>query len=197
MSNFKYWIASFPPSPASEPIQRQFWLGPGVPKQLMTHWRVTVSGLLGPELASARLPILLLLLRRRNHRRKWGIGHLESRSTIWLSTHLLLQLLWKVSWEGSISANPTGRHNLNLSLCWVLFLSWPIIQDPVGYLFRLLCEGSWDKWLRSQRVRITRVSMRQNMSPQSASLKVRVEQKVHPTCQKLWAPRMLVPIQGF
>jgi hypothetical protein len=37
----------------------------------MTHWRVTVPGLLELELASARLPILLLLLLlRRNPGRK-------------------------------------------------------------------------------------------------------------------------------
>jgi hypothetical protein len=95
-SNFKYWIASFPPSPVSKPIQLQFLPGLGVPIQLMTHWRVTMPEALGPELASARLPILLL---RRNPGRKCGTGHLESRLRSWLLTHLLLQLLWKVPRE--------------------------------------------------------------------------------------------------
>jgi hypothetical protein len=71
-------------------------------------WIITVPSLLGPELASARLLILLL---RRKPRRKCGTGHPESRSTIRLPNHLLLQLLRKVSGEGSISADPTGRLN--------------------------------------------------------------------------------------
>jgi hypothetical protein len=139
MSNFKYGIASFPPSPASKPIQIQFWLEPRVPNQLMSHWWITVLSLLGPELASARLPILL---RRRNPRRKCGTRYLESRSMIRLPTHLLLHLLWKVLREGSIFADPTGRLNWNLPLYWVLFLTSPVIQDPTGYLSRLLHEGS-------------------------------------------------------
>jgi hypothetical protein len=75
MSNFRYWIASFLPSPASKPIQIQIWPRPGVLNQLMTHWRVTLPSLIGPELASARLPVLLL--RRRNPRRKCRKGQLE------------------------------------------------------------------------------------------------------------------------
>jgi hypothetical protein len=125
MSNFRYWIASFPPSLASKLIQIQFQPRPRVPNQLMSRWWVTVLGLLGPKLASARL--LILLLRRRNPERKCGIGHPVSRSMIRLPTHLLLQLLRKVSGEGSISADPTGRLNWNLPLCWVLFFTSPVV----------------------------------------------------------------------
>jgi hypothetical protein len=139
-SNYRYWIASFPTSLASKAIQTQFWLGPGVPNQLITHQWVSVLGLLGPERANVRLP-LLLLLRRRNPRRKWGTWHLESRSMNWLTTHLLLQLLQKVFGKGSISGTPIGKLNLNHSLCLVVFLTSPVIQGPTGYLFRLLCEG--------------------------------------------------------
>jgi hypothetical protein len=72
-------------------------------------------GLLGPELASARLPILLR--RRRNPERKCGTGHPESRSMIRLPTHLLLQLLQKVPGEGSISTDKIGRLNWIPPLC--------------------------------------------------------------------------------
>jgi hypothetical protein len=129
MSNRRYWIASFPPSPASKLIQIQFWPRPGVPNQLMSCWRVTVPGLLGPELASIRLRIHLLLLER-NPRRKCGTGHPKSRSMIQLPTHLLLQLLRKVTGEGSISADPTGKLSWNLLLCWVLFLTSSAVQVP-------------------------------------------------------------------
>jgi hypothetical protein len=129
MSNFRYWIASFPPSPASKLTQIQFWPGPGVPNQLMTRWWVTVLGLLGIELASARLQILLL--GRRNPGRKWGTRHPKSRSTIWLLTHPLLQLMRKVPREGSIPADPTGRLNLNLPLCLgPFFLLHPSYRTP-------------------------------------------------------------------
>jgi hypothetical protein len=144
MFNFRYWIASFPPSPTSKLIQIQFWPGPRVSNQPMTCWWVMVSGLLGPELANTRLQIRLLL--RRNPRRKWGTGHLESRSTIWLPTHLLLQLFQKV-----LGKDPF-RSIQQVGLTWTFhcagffFLTWPIVQDPVGYLSRLLCEGSWVKW---------------------------------------------------
>jgi hypothetical protein len=141
MSNFRYWMTSFPPSPASKPIQIQFRPGPKVPNQLMSRWRVMVPSLLGPKLASARLPILLLL--RRNLGRKCETGHPKSRSMIWLPTHLLLQLLRKVPGEGSISVDLIGRLNWNLPLCWVLFFTSPVIHDPVGYLSRLLCIGSY------------------------------------------------------
>jgi hypothetical protein len=94
-SNFRYWIASFPPSPASKLIQIQFLHGPGVPIQLMTHWWVTEA--LGLELASARLTILLIL--RRKPGRKCGTDHPESRLRSQLLTHLLLQLLRKVPGE--------------------------------------------------------------------------------------------------
>jgi hypothetical protein len=140
-----------------------------VPNQLMTHWQVTVVGLLGPELASTRLPIVLYL--RRNPRRKCGTGHPESRS-----------MIRKVPGEGLISADPIGRLNWNLPLCWVLFLTSPVVQDPMGYLFETPLRRILRQLTRSQRVRITRV---------------RVEPKVHPTCQKIQAPRMLHPGQRF
>jgi hypothetical protein len=109
MFKFRYWIASFPPSLTSKHIQIQFWDYLVMPIQLMTRWWVTVSGLLGPKLASARLPILLLC--RRNPGRKCKTGHPESRLINQLRTHLLLQLLRKVLREGTISTDPTGSFN--------------------------------------------------------------------------------------
>jgi hypothetical protein len=41
---------------------------------------------------------------------------------------------------GTISADPTGRLNSNLALCWFHFFDFN--HDPMGYLSRLLCEGS-------------------------------------------------------
>jgi hypothetical protein len=59
-----------------------------------------------------------------------------------LPTHLLLQLFQKVAGGGSISGSPTGKLNLNLSLCLDVFLTSPVVQGPVGYLSTLLFEGS-------------------------------------------------------
>jgi hypothetical protein len=90
-STFRYWIVPFPPSSASNLIQIQFLPVPGVPIQVMTHRQVTVPEDPGPELTSARLPILLLL--KRNPGRKCRTSYPESRLRSWLLTHLLLQLL--------------------------------------------------------------------------------------------------------
>jgi hypothetical protein len=137
---FQVLNSFFPPSSASKPIQIQFRPGPRVLSQLMIRWWLTVLGLLGPELASVRLPIRLLL--RRNPERKCVTGHPKSRLMSWLLTHLLLQLLRKVPGGCTISADPTGRLTWNLPLCRFGFFTTTVIQDHVGYLSRLLCEGS-------------------------------------------------------
>jgi hypothetical protein len=89
-----------------------------------------VQGLLGPELASVR-PSLFLLLRRNLGMYRPG-GHPESRSMFQLPTHLLLLLLQKA----------TSRLNFNLPLCMLVFLTSPVIQGPLRYPYRLLYEGS-------------------------------------------------------
>jgi hypothetical protein len=97
-------------------------------------------GLLGPELASAKLPILLLL--RRNPRRKCGIGHPESRLTSRLLTHLLLHLPLKV--PGEVLFLPIQQVGLTKIFHYAsfFFLTSTVIQYPMGYLSRLLYEGS-------------------------------------------------------
>jgi hypothetical protein len=139
MSNFRYWIASFPPSPVSKPIQIQFQPRPEMSNQLMSHWWVMVSGLLGSKLESASLSILLL---RRNPRRKCGTEHPESRSMIQLPTHLLLQLLRKV--PGKVQFSPIQQVGLTGIFHYAGFFCFtsPIIQDSARNLSRLLCEGS-------------------------------------------------------
>jgi hypothetical protein len=132
-SNFRYWIASFLPSLASNLIQIQFLPIPGVTLQLMTRWRVTVPEALGPELASARLLILLL---RRNPRRKCGTGHPESRLRSQLLTHLLLQLLRRVPGRGIISVDPTGRLNSNIPSHLISFFDFSHRIGPRGISFQ-------------------------------------------------------------
>jgi hypothetical protein len=124
----------------------------------------------------------LLLLRRRNPKRKCGIAHPESRLMSWLLTHLLLQLLQKVPRGGTISIDPTGRFNWNLALCWFRYFDFNHLLGPCGISFQTPLRWVLSQVTRSQRVRITRV---------------RVQPKVHPTCQKLRAPRMLHPGQRF
>jgi hypothetical protein len=106
----------------------------------MTRWRDRVPGLLGPELASARLPIHLLL--RRNRRRKCGTSHPESRLTSQLLNHLLLQLLQKVLWEVLF---PLIQHVGLTGIFYyagLFFFTSTVVEDPAGYLSRLLHEGS-------------------------------------------------------
>jgi hypothetical protein len=144
MPKFRYWIAYFPPSLTLKQIQIQIQNRPGprVMIQLMTTWWVTRLGLQGPELANARLSILL---HRRIPGRKCRTSHQESILMNRLWTHLLLQHLQKVPREGTISADPTGRLNWNLPLAGFFFLTSPIVQEPAWYLSKLLCEKSWVK----------------------------------------------------
>jgi hypothetical protein len=104
-----------------------------------------------------------------------------------LPTHLLLQLLQKVLGEGSISADPIGRLNWNLPLA-----------DSAQYarfffLLHLSYKTPWDIFPDSSikdPESIDKIPKGANNSSLSGT-------KVHPTCQKIGAPRMLHPGHRF
>jgi hypothetical protein len=83
---------------------------------------------------------------------------------------------------GTISFDLTGRLNWNLPLCWFCFFYFNRRTGPRGISFQTPLWRVLSQVTRSQRVRITRVW---------------VQPKVHPTCQKLRALRILHPGQWF